>query len=499
MSEGKKPAKRKPAPTFDPTATKQAAAVKAKKKTSGKMKPKAEPENPPAVAGMAEMMDPPFPVFFEAGKRSGAFYYLDGNGRWNPHGVEDFRRKLRFFGIGGRTEEGSLVSLHDRIIMKVQTDCVVDYAGPLAGHYAGAKSLNGTRLLVTCSPSLPQPVAGDFPTLNKFLSELLGVGQDAYGERQVLVFALWLARAWRAIATERSLLGQALILAGPSRCGKNLLQEVIITTCLGSRAVKAGDYLLGRTEFSGYLFAGEHLMLSDEQADRDIRSRRAFGQRIKDTVANTLHSMHPKGKDPISMEARWRVSISVNDEAEHLQTLPPVADRDIRDKVHLLRCWPASIPVDEEEKHEWLARIRAEVPAFLAHALALQVPPELMEASAARFGHREFHHPELLQRLNSFSPELHLLQLVDQLLFEPWTEPEPWTGNATDLRSKLIDAAADMPVVQREVSDLLRSAEQTGQYLARLLDHHPERVKELPRTGNKRRWQIVPPVEEVTP
>ena len=483
-----------PAPTFDPGKTDEAAATKQRKQSRAQQAKRSAPGSIAMPTGPAEPMDPPFEVYFEPGKRAGFYYYQDQTGKWNPHTLEDFRRQLRMYHIDGRSQPGVVASDHDRMITKVQKCHAIDYAGPVPGRRAGLKFDHGQRILVTSSPDLPFPKYGDFSTLNNFLSELFGVGQDEYGETQRLVFDLWLERAWIAMQTGDLALGHALILAGPAKCGKNLLQEVIITKCLGNRPVKAGDYLLGRSEFSGYIFSGDHLILSDEQAARDLRSRRDFGQRIKSVVANSVHSMHPKGRDPISMEARWSLTISVNDEPEHLQTLPPVADEDIRDKVHLLRCWPASIPADEAAKRDWVETLKSQIPQYLNHALQLKPTAKLAEQGGIRFGHTAFHHPELLQRLNSFSPEMHLLQLIDQ-----WLQlSTPWTGSASDLRAALLSAVSSNPVFQREVGDLLKTEEMTGRYLQRLANHHPERVSALPRTTSKRGWQILPARSEST-
>ena len=228
-------------------------------------------------------------------------------------------------------------------------------------------------------------------------------------------------------------------------------------------------------------------------------------------VANDVQEMHAKGKDSMSVCPRWRLSISVNDETEHLQTLPPVADADIRDKVHLLLCHRAEIPTSDDAFESWLAAIVGEIPCWLHHCLSLEVPAELRE-ERPRFGTRAFQHPELLERLNSFAPELHLLGLIDQFadeLFVPCPfeaangdtsdELKGWKGSASELRAKLLQSADGKPAVEREVSELIRSDERCGQYLKRLSQHEATkaRVQELPRTGNKRGWRILPPVKEV--
>lgn len=92
------------------------------------------------------------------------------------------------------------------------------------------------------------------------------------------------------------------------------------------------------------------------------------------------------------------------------------------------------------------------------------------------------------------------MQIIDTVIFEHWAEPDPhWEGPASDLRSKLLDNASDRTMLQKEIADLLKSEVQTGQYLARLMDHPPERVQELPRKGDKRGWRILAPKVETEP
>lgn len=486
---------KKKVPTFDPTKTPEAAGVKKRAVKRTASKPAAIPKAGPAVATEVAL---PFEVHYERGK--GKYWYQEQSGRWEGYNVEDFRRRLRMHGIGGRCEEGALVSPQDRVITLIQETLAVDYCGPIAGHLSGLYEFNGQSVIVSVSPRLPLAVAGEWQTLRAFLEQLCGVGADSHGDMQLQVLLLWVARAYRSIAEQKMMKGQALIIAGEPGSGKTLLQEEIITSMIGGRAVKARDYLLGKTDFNGNLFAGEHLMLSDEQGSRDFRSRRDFGQKLKDLVANGIHSAHYKGRDPMTLPARWRVTISVNDEAEHLQTLPPVSDKDVADKVHLLRLHSAVIPADDDERMAWLAQMKAEVPACIYYALALPVPAELKE-DRPRFGSKAFHHPELLERLNSFSPEVQLLEVVDKVLFFP-TDEDPWRGSASELRQELLERTEKGSPMQREIENLLSTAAICGQYLARLAhrDRYPDRFifEGVKESGTKRVWCIHPPVDHAS-
>jgi len=489
--------KRKAAPTFNPLKTAEAKVVKKKRgKTAAAPPPSSagKTAEPPTSAANTnyDALKIPFEVYHRA--KGDKYFWLDGAARFQEHGVEDFRRLLRLNGISGKNADGELTSAHDHLIQRVQSKHGVDVAMPLAGYPAGFREMNGVCMLVTVPPKLPQPQAGEYPTLKQLLSELAGVGKDELGEVQLKTLTLWLARGWRSIAEDRTLSGHCLILAGPPSACKTMFQEVIITAILGGRKAKAALVLVKDKDFTADLASSEHLYLADELVSKDYRSRMNLAEKIKSFVANRGQSVHPKGVDQMTLDPRWRLSISLNDEPDKLAMLPPLDDADIANKVILLRCYPVTRPSDDLEQERWIKQLIEEIPAFLHAALTLKVPVELRELDGVRFGLRSFLHPGLMADMNANETESTALLVIDKLLF--WSlDCEAVEDSASNIRLMMLDKAADDKTMRAEVERLFPSELRVGGVLSRVMNRHPGRVEKPDRHGNKRFWRILPPTE----
>jgi hypothetical protein len=489
--------KRKDAPVFDPSKTAEAEAVKKKpgKTAAAASKPKENKTAGPQDSAQGtnyDALELPFEVYHLA--KGDKYYWKDEAGRFQPHGVEDFRRLLRLRGISGKNADGELTSAHDHLIQRVQSKHGLDVAMPLAGYGAGLREMNGVRLLVTVPPKLPQPQSGDFPALGRLLSELAGVGKDDDGDIQLKTLTLWLARAWRSIAENRTLSGHCLILAGPPSACKTLFQEVFITAILGGRKAKAALVLVKDKDFTADLASSEHLYLADELVSKDYRARMNLAEKIKSFVANRGQSVHPKGVDQMTLDPRWRLSISLNDEPDRLAMLPPLDDPDIADKVILLRCYPVTRPSDDLEQEKWIKQLIEEIPAFLHDALGLQVPDELREQDGVRFGFRSFQHPGLMAEMHANESESTAMAVIDKLLF--WSpDPVAIEDSASNIRLMMLDKVGDNRSMRAEVDRLFPNESRAGSTLGRIMIRYPGRVEKPDRHGNKRFWRILPPAE----
>lgn len=439
-----------------------------------------------------DALEIPFEVYHLA--KGDKYFWKDDAGRFQGHGVEDFRRLLRLNGISGKNADGELTSAHDHLIQRVQSKHGVDVAMPLAGYGAGLREMNGVRLLVTVPPKLPQPQAGDYPALGRLLSELAGVGKDDHGDVQLKTLTLWLARAWRSIAEDRTLSGHCLILAGPRSASKTMFQERIITAILGGRKAKAALVLVKDKDFTADLASSEHLYLADELVSKDYRARMNLAEKIKSFVANRGQSVHPKGVDQMTLDPRWRLSISLNDEPDRLAMLPPLDDADIADKVILLRCHPVTRPSDDLEQERWIKQLIEEIPAFLHDAIAMQVPDELRELDGVRFGLRSFLHPGLMADMNANESESTAMAVIDKLLF--WSpDCDAIEDSASSIRLMMVDKASGESSMRAEVDRLFPNELRLGGVLSRIMTRYPGRVEKPDRHGNKRFWRILPPEE----
>lgn len=416
-------------------------------------------------------------VFYDVGRKD--YWILDERKDWITVNETALKRHLRACGFAAKPQEGERLSALDQCLNTIQLKFNVAYAGPLAGYQKGPCEMCGNRILVTSSPKLIQPQEGMFRMLDHFLQNLFP------GEERLYAYG-WLKVAYESLLADQPRPGQVLVLAGEKNSGKSLLQN-LITEMLGGRAAKPYRYMSGGTDFNGELFGAEHLIIEDEIPSTDIRSRRAFGARIKDFTVNEVQSCHAKNRNATHLKPFWRLSVSLNDEPENLMILPPL-DESLGDKMMLLKVAKAQLPMPTytlEERREFWRTLVSELPAFL-HFLTKWSIPETLRCE--RFGITHFHDPELLEALDELAPEVRFLALLDD-----WFRTEPvgqvFEGSAERLQSLLFNLSS---LHSHEAKKLLHGPNSAATYLGRLLKKYPERI-EYKRTGSERIWRIRAP------
>lgn len=389
---------------------------------------------------------------------------------------------IRQSGHTGRGEHG--IGADDECLLRIQSEQNVDYVGPLAGYRAGPHQIRGKLVLVTNSPVIIQPQVGEWPVLRSIL-------EGMFGDQIPYVYG-WLKGSYQAVAEGRWSPAQVLALAGPVNSGKSLFQR-LVTVMLGGRAAKPHRHLTDRSQFNSDLFGAEHLMIEDEAESIDIRARRHFASGLKSIAVNQDHQWHGKHREALVLTPIWRMTVSLNEEPERLQVLPPL-DSDVADKVILLRVNHTSMPMltetDEEKGRFWDALI-AELPAFLHFLRSWEIPQELR---SPRFGIRHYHHPDLLEALNRTAPEHRLLALVDEVYFRKQglqLSPRSWEGTAEELE-RLLNSDESF---RRQTQQLLGFNSACGSYLARLASKPGSRVEGRKLRGQTR-WTIAAPDDD---
>ncbi|NQU11269.1 hypothetical protein HQ590_10790 [bacterium] len=412
---------------------------------------------------------------------NGVYWQQVDTDRWARRTLEQIRRLLRLYGFSGTGQPRGTASAVDRMVCKVENECSVQYAAPLAGWRAGINRNHGRRILVTDSSRLILSAPGQWPVLHQVLEGLLDQDQLRY-------LLSWLKIAKEALAKGEIRPGQCLGLAGPVNSGKTFVAKHVITPLLGDRIAKPYSWMTGRTDFNAELFQAEHLLIDDEAASLDIRSRRQFGANLKQLTVASDQRCHRKHATPTTLDPFWRVVICVNDDPEHLAVLPPL-DGSIEDKLMLLRCRYEPMPmptVTDEQRRQFRMAVESELPAFAHFLEQYKVPEELVEG---RFGLLTYHDQSLLEALNSLAPEYKLLDLIDGwMAFGEWAGGGIWEGSAADLGRQL--RQYNRPEADRLLT--FSSAEST--YLGRLAKSKPQRVQHARLgSGDLRGWRIVMP------
>jgi hypothetical protein len=439
-------------------------------------------------------------VVFYYDKRDGT-YWRNITGEFVKLGGRELTLHMRSLGLTDeliKTDAGWTKQI-EWPIWNAFTNNRVSFAGPLAGHRVGIfKDSSEKRYLVTEEArgvwdAVPKKAIVP-PFFFEFIQELLPDPQWPH-------FCHWLAIALRSLRRGDFRPGQVAVLAGPAQCGKSFAQYCI-TEVLGGRCGDPTAYLTGE-KFNSDIVGAEHWQVEDPKSTTDLRSRREFGEKLKECANNESFNSHGKGKDAVKVPSLFRrISITINDETENLARIPPMDDS-IKDKVSLYKCetvvksfdpFTVTTPsledddiVGDQDRAAIKRKIAQEVPLIRAWLLRTfrEVPAEWQDRRA---GIKSYHHPVLMAALDSLSPELKMLQIIDDVLFDK-NNPTPWTGKAIDLEKELRSPANGFAF---EVEKLLRYSGACPTYLGRLSKAVPKRVSKRIRDGYAS-WTITTP------
>lgn len=377
---------------------------------------------------------------------SGEFWLKNEAGEWISLGVAGLTRQLKKKGKRDKPAPGKALSPVDEIIRNVEQNRRVEMAGVFAGWQQGYRLISGRRCLV--SKELPKivPKQGEWPMLKAFFDGLL-VGEeplhDDAGGKEVIdqrpYFYGWLQHLMQCYQDNIIDSGLALCVAGEPDSGKSRL-AMILRWLLGERVAKPYAFMIGRDNFNRDMFEAVLQLVDDETADTNLNARLKFAAEIKKVVANDEVKQRGMHKDGFAVNVLRRLVVLVNLEANRLMVLPPI-DGDIKDKLMMLKgyrrppppvaittdtpaeqaCWPMPMPTRTPgEKAALRDTWRAELPAFLWWLLEEFKMPS--HVSGGRFGPRDWQHPQILERLEQFSPHIRLWQLLDssKVVFHRW-------------------------------------------------------------------------------
>jgi hypothetical protein len=309
---------------------------------------------------------------------------------------------------------------------------------------------------------------------------------------QLIYFNGWLQVALESLYAREPRPGQAVVLTGKKDCGKSLLQS-LITKILGDRMAKPYLYMSGQTSFNGNLFGAEHLSIEDEQPYTDIHSRRNFGAKIKEITAIEAQDAHKKFRDGVTLPVFWRLTISVNDEAENLMILPPFDDS-LSDKLMIFKVCEGAIKDQTAtlaQRTAFWKKLTSELPAYIDYLLNTWVIEK--DFVSQRYGVTHFQHPEVLLKLGELAPETRLLQLIDAEIFKSVNgiaRTLDWDGGAIELEKVLTSSLSD---VQYQARSLLNWQGACGTYLGRLKKQYPARISHTRPHRGSCIWTIKAP------
>jgi len=414
-------------------------------------------------------------VYFYAPK--GTYIAKNQRGSWIPRNDAKIKRYLIGLGKRKKAEKGEAMSEVDQCLLNIEELNDVQYVGALAGAMEGMCEDGVLRVLVTHSPKIIKPVEGDWRVLEQLLNGM-------FCEKQRTYLFGWLSLAYQSLTMGARTQGQALAIAGKAGSGKSLFQN-LITHILGGRSAKPYQFMTGASTFNSDLFGAEHLMIEDETAATDLRSRRNMGQLIKNFTVCADQRCHGKGVDAITLHPFWRLTLTMNDEPENLMVLPPI-DESLADKIIMLKACKKPMPMPTgsiQEKITFWDRLIADLPAFIHYLVNFEIPQEL---KCDRYGITHYHHDDIMAEISAMAPETRLLAMIVAVI-----EDECWEGTSMELSAVL---SCNESAYANEARHLLSWANSTGTYLGRLAEKYPENII-YNKTNQLRYWRIIQPIK----
>lgn len=464
------------------------------------MAKKATPEKPATEktvpANITEPVDAPkslrpeLTLYFDI--RDGS-YVTHLNNRYITMNKADHQMRFKALGLRDdcyiKTRDmGSLREI-DYPFYTAQNERMIDYAGPVAGRRVGVFEDSARRKFLVTDEATgvwDKLVSKANPEFFKsFIDELL------QGD-QMEAWCFGMAESLRAMRAVDFSPGQASFFIGEPQCGKSLLQY-FITELLGGRAANPFEYLMGE-KFNKDLIGAEHWMFEDPKNSTDIRTRRDFGEGLKEATVNRDIRVRAMCKDATLIQIFRRVTGSVNNEKESIAVIPPMVEG-IKDKINLFYCTPATKTLakfkDGNGKIDRAKLWGAFMPeVHLIRSWLLQRFGKIPKGCTdQRFGVMAYHHPEILSELSSMTYEARFLELVDEKLFSKKDKDSVWP--AVEMLSA--DWQTEIMTYNRyEAEKIFRFPGQCGSHLGKLAKSHPHRVTKRVLDGNKL-WTVHPP------
>lgn len=424
-------------------------------------------------------------AYYEAPKKH--YWIKDNHGVWIQVSGDAIIKRLDAIGYTSRPVKGKRYSQADDELERIRMDKNIVYAGAIAGSMAGAVETNAGRYLVTRSPKMLSPIKGNWDNIRK-------LGLRLFGEKQFEYVLGWSQNAVKGILTGECRRGQLLVLAGPPGCGKSFWQNRVVTPLLGGRTAKPGQFMSGGTAFNADIISSEHLMLEDENCKTDIKSRENFGMALKNFAANPTQRVHGKGQDGFLVESSHWLTMSVNDDAESMQIMPPL-NTSVKEKLLLLQCHPAITsewPGDKGKIEELERLVEGEMPALMHYLMNEHViNSAIKDESGDRYGVMAYHDLGLVEAISGAEPAAQLEFLIDAC----WDEMAK-QGKTLSLKSEEIQLhLTTHQTFGRMAAKLLGYPKACGRYLNDLAMRDPDKFIKPSEHARPRVWKIRWPSE----
>ncbi|MEM0968279.1 MAG: hypothetical protein AAGJ31_02920 [Verrucomicrobiota bacterium] len=255
-----------------------------------------------------------------------------------------------------------------------------------------------------------------FPWVASYL-DALTAGKDHLEKKGKLL--AWIQRHYRALRESSGEDGQALVLVGPTECGKSFL-GFLLGEMMGGQ-VDGTKFFLGEENFSAALLDVPLVTLDDPPPPRDRLAFRKVQGQLKSWVAN--RSFYYRDLQKKGCKVRWngRLVLTINDNPEAATAIPEIRS-DVSDKYLMIDVGRFSGFKSASENEEIL---RKELPAFCDWLLSADFSPLLTNR---RYGLEGWQSQRVQEIANGSSFNSYFAENVQHFLDSTLSEDETWEG-----------------------------------------------------------------------
>ena len=386
---------------------------------------------------------------------------------------------------------GKIRKMIDGIDAEIKSERSIQYHGPVAGQRTGDwLECGGSKWLVTASPKLTEPSAGEWPHLKKLLETLLPskVARD--------VLYSWCKTQYKAISLQTHSQCPVLILAGDTADGKTLFLK-LLTTLRGGREINPIKAWSGEgPAWNDHLLGCECLNIDDSVALKNYQSRQNLATKIKEAIFASAVTIDKRNNTSFTVDPRpvWGVAMAVNANSDSIKTVPALDGDDMRDKAIVLRTHRADVLYrdqgDSAANKRWKTYVD-ELPHFVDYLLNDWKMPEKLQSdcSCSRSGALIYRDPEAMTDLHRASPA-GLFEEVLRELADSYQLKNPSSDPLTT--AKILEISKEKFERDRRIPEAAQTA---GKYLTQIAARPDAPIKEAGKNRNHSKLWIFQPIK----
>jgi hypothetical protein len=299
-------------------------------------------------------------------------------------------------------------------------------------------------------------------------ADLERLGLKKLGIDQIGLFHCWMKWGMESLRDQTRAPGHYLIIMGPPKCGKSLLQEKIISPLLGCGPSDATPYLTrspGSSDFNSDLLQFFHWMISDGLAFRSFQERKSYTENCKRVIGNSEQRLHEKFKNAGMVPFCCRLSGTLNPSA--VESLP-LLEEGMLDKLLILQGKSheylpntKTIPL---ARPEFEKRIEMALPAYAYFLMnEWRIPDTIKEISGERLGFNGWINPDITERAGEMSRGT----LLAEIFREAYYPEKTYSDTAGKHYQQLSDP---LRPIARRFTNLCRNEQSLGHLLNDLVD-----------------------------